>query len=114
MNVEKQRSVIAEAFPKVIGLSSSGAWMWSNKPGVWQCCFPDNCPLSDHNAMHEVVRSFGLGQLKEFSKYLRSRLVASRTDTCSDSEVWASCLQATPYEFAEAIVKSVGKWEEEL
>jgi len=29
--------------------------MWSSSPGIWHCCYPDNDPTSDLNAMHAVL-----------------------------------------------------------
>ena len=30
--------------------------MWKSSDGRWHTCYPDNCPLSDLNAMHEAEK----------------------------------------------------------
>lgn len=105
MTPEEQREALAADFPKVIGLSSSGAWMWRDRNANWYCCYPENDPLTDLNAMAEVFRSLGLVEQFEWHSHL-FRIVRRRcADNLDDESVRLVAANAHAAERAEAVCR---------
>lgn len=122
MTHEAQEQALAKAFPNIIGLSSSGAWMWRNQiDGKWHCCYPDNTPLSDLNAIHEIE--------KIIPKELKNKIGGYYDMLCAVVQgyaTWATAAEnvnnwdydkcsasTTAAQRVEAILKTLGLWEEE-
>jgi hypothetical protein len=114
MDRQAQREALAKQFPKIIGLSSSGAWMWSNKPGTWYCCYPENDPLSDLNVMHEIEKKLWNsedesldGIVGTYEDFLMN-IVVRDWNLDHDAHRWISCANAE--QKAEAILRIFNLW----
>jgi hypothetical protein len=82
--------------------------MWSNKAGVWHCCYPDNCPLSDLNAMHEAEKCLNTVHLYET---YAMNLCMPMAEAYPDHR-FIACMSTAPQR-AEALLRTIGKWVEE-
>lgn len=102
MKPKQQCALIAEVAYNAIGISSSGAWMWSNSPGVWHCCYPENNPIYDLNAMHQVIMSRTIEEQCAICEYLRVHILKFEAPT----------ITATAPQLAEATLKVLNLWIE--
>lgn len=105
--------------PHVIGLSSSGAWMWKDGQDRWHCCYPENCPLSDLNAMHEVEKHL----MADDAMYSQRNFYASELGAITGNDNgrgWKplanddcfKILHASAPQRAEALLKTLNLWTE--
>ena len=100
MTEQQQRIAIAKAFPDVVKQSSSGSWMWKSSDGRWHWC-PDNCVLSDLNAMHEVEKLLTPRQWVSYGKHVQM--------LCEETITWR--IHATAAQRAEAFLRTLNLWK---
>lgn len=100
MTEEQINIAIAEAcgwkYEKNETHAPDGAFWWSKKPE-----FPDYC--NDLNAMHEAEKTMNNNDWWKFVEHL--------TNICGGGT--ALGISATATQRAEALLKTIGKWEEQ-
>jgi hypothetical protein len=118
MTPEQQRIKIAEACGCELTQDGNGFWVFSkpnqhpkrvakhhDKDRAWALCCPDY--LNDLNAMHEAERVLNPSLAAGYARMLTS--IAWE----SEQPVFAP-MTATAAQRAEAFLRTIGKWEEEL
>jgi hypothetical protein len=119
MTPEAQRNALAKALPTIIGLSSSGAWMWRDRLDRWHPCYPENDPLTDLNALHEIERTL----LPDDAMYSQQNFYASKLGELTRNDNgrgWKplsnddcfKILNAAAEKRAEAVLRILELWED--
>ena len=83
--------------------------MWRDYKNRWNCCYPDDCPLSDLNAMHEAESTLDEAQHDSFQQHLL-RIIAPKTHWSDMAST--RIVSATAGQRAEAFLRTIGKWED--
>ena len=109
MSPEQQREALAEAFPKTIGLSSSGCWMWCDLMSRWHACH-ENDPLQDLNAMRRLLEEFDLLVRLPIGQHM---LAAVRRHQCVEGAAIVDTISATAPDWAEAYIRISNRWTDE-
>ena len=94
MNMEKQRIAIAEACPEIAEIDKDNGGVFWKSPDP----FVIFDPLTDLNAMHEVVKHINGLDWGRYANWLQ----------CNSA---GSGIRATAEQRAEAFLRAIGKWE---
>lgn len=102
--------------------------MWASAPGVWHCCYPDDCPLVDMNAAMAAVRHlFGedIGQdlqarhqVRVFIRELMKRTSGKYAPDWPDCDSYGYfsvlylMLNLSPQDIFVAILRTLNLWTE--
>lgn len=107
MTKEKQRIAIAESCPDVATLNEEGDWVWKGYPvrKFFQ-------PLSYLDAIREAVLRLPEDKLRQFATEL-GRIVYGEYFDEWDRSLWPRLFTATPAQWSEAYLRTIGKWEED-
>ena len=108
MNKEKQRVAIAEICDRIYSYyhTDKGFLYGSNEGQVGRFKIPDY--LNDLNSMHEAVMSLSICKRSDFCVMLNKVMDQER-----NSVGWQNLIHATAEQRAEALLKTIGRWEDE-